>query len=99
MPTYLVAIESENLEDLSAFLRANAPPIIGRIRDGRLVKIRCATQVATRPPTFALFVSQADALPGSYIRYLANSLRETFDFDGVPLRLLERTGKNPYAKN
>jgi L-seryl-tRNA(Ser) seleniumtransferase len=37
MPTYLVAIESENLEDLSAFLRANAPPIIGRIRDGRLL--------------------------------------------------------------
>ena len=72
----------------------HAPPLA----KGRRVKIRYATQVATRPPTFALFVSQADALPGSYIRYLANSLRETFDFDGVPLRLLERSGKNPYAK-
>ncbi len=72
----------------------HAPPLA----KGRRVKIRYATQVATRPPTFALFVSQADALPGSYIRYLANSLRETFDFEGVPLRLLERSGKNPYAK-
>lgn len=71
----------------------HAPPLA----KGRRVKIRYATQVSTRPPTFALFVSQADALPGSYIRYLANSLRETFDFDGVPLRLLERSGKNPYA--
>jgi len=71
----------------------HAPPLA----KGRRVKIRYATQIATRPPTFALFVSQANALPGSYLRYLANSLRETFNFTGVPLRLLERSGKNPYA--
>jgi GTP-binding protein len=71
----------------------HAPPLA----KGRRVKIRYATQVAARPPTFALFVSQAKALPESYLRYLANSLRETFGLDGVPLRLLERTGKNPYA--
>jgi len=64
---------------------------------GRRVKIRYATQVSTRPPTFVLFVSQANALPGSYLRYLANGLRETFDLRGVPLRLLLRTGDNPYA--
>ncbi|MGI9452644.1 MAG: ribosome biogenesis GTPase Der [Geminicoccaceae bacterium] len=73
----------------------HAPPLA----KGRRIRIRYATQIATRPPTFALFVSQAGALPGSYLRYLANSLRETFDFDGVPLRLLERSGKNPFAKN
>ena len=71
----------------------HAPPLA----KGRRVRIRYATQIATRPPTFALFVSQAGALPGSYLRYLANSLRETFNFDGIPLRLLERSGKNPYA--
>lgn len=73
----------------------HAPPLA----KGRRVKIRYATQITTRPPTFALFVSQADALPASYLRYLANSLRETFDFESVPLRLLERSGKNPYAKS
>jgi GTPase len=74
-------------------LAAHAPPMA----KGRRVKIRYATQVATRPPTFVLFVSQAGALPDSYLRYLANGLRETFDLPGVPLRLLLRTGENPYA--
>lgn len=73
----------------------HAPPLA----KGRRVKIRYATQVAIKPPTFALFVSQANALPGSYLRYLQNSLRETFDFTGVPLRLVEKSGKNPYAQN
>lgn len=79
---------------LEEALDQHAPPL-GK---GRPVKIRYATQIATRPPTFALFVSQADALPESYFRYLANSLRHSFGFDGVALRLLERTGKNPYVR-
>jgi GTP-binding protein len=66
---------------------------------GRRVKIRYATQVAARPPTFALFVSQAGALPESYRRYLANSLRSAFGFEGVAIRLLERAGKNPYVRD
>ena len=53
--------------------------------------------MSTQPPTFVLFVSQADALPDSYLRYLANSLRAAFDLPGVPLRLRLRTGKNPYV--
>jgi len=72
---------------------AEHPPPMAK---GRRVKIRYATQVSTRPPTFVLFVSQANALPESYLRYLANGLRETFSLAGVPLRLLPRTGANPY---
>jgi L-seryl-tRNA(Ser) seleniumtransferase len=37
LPTYLVAVEGDNLDRLSAALRANNPPIIGRIQDGRLL--------------------------------------------------------------
>ncbi|MEM7042331.1 MAG: ribosome biogenesis GTPase Der, partial [Pseudomonadota bacterium] len=74
-------------------LDEHAPPMAR----GRPVKIRYATQISASPPTFALFVSQANALHPSYHRYLTNSLREAFSFDGVALRLLERTGKNPYA--
>ena len=48
-----------------------------------------------RPPTFA-FSSRGHAVPESYIRYLINSLRETFDFAGVPIRFFIRKGKNPY---
>jgi len=79
---------------LEKALADHAPPL-GK---GRPIKIRYATQTSTRPPTFALFVSQAKALPDSYLRYLANSLRAAFSFDGVALRLLERVGKNPYVR-
>ncbi|HLT02040.1 MAG TPA: ribosome biogenesis GTPase Der [Geminicoccaceae bacterium] len=72
---------------------AHPPPMA----KGRRVKIRYATQVGTRPPTFVLFVSQAGALPETYLRYLTNSLREAFDLPGVPIRLRLRTGKNPYV--
>jgi GTPase len=72
---------------------AHPPPMA----KGRRVKLRYVTQASTRPPTFVLFVSQADALPDSYLRYLTNSLREAFDLPGVPLRLRQRTGDNPYA--
>jgi GTP-binding protein len=78
---------------LEEAVAAHAPPMAR----GRRVKIRYATQVSARPPTFVLFVSQAGALSESYLRYLANSLRETFDLAGVPLRLLPRTGDNPYV--
>lgn len=79
---------------LERALDEHAPPL-GK---GRPIKIRYATQISTRPPTIALFVSQAKALPESYLRYLTNSLREAFSLDGVVIRLQERVGKNPYVR-
>jgi len=78
---------------LETALDEHAPPMAR----GRPIKIRYATQISSRPPTFALFVSQAKALPDSYLRYLANSMRQAFAFDGVALRLVERVGRNPYV--
>ena len=40
------------------------------------------TQLKARPPTFALFGNQLDALPEAYLRYLTNGLREAFDLEG-----------------
>ncbi len=48
------------------------------------------TQVATKPPTFALFVKSAQKIPASYLRYLENSIRAQFGFSGTPLRILVR---------
>ena len=64
---------------------------------GRRLKLRYVTQVKARPPTFVLFASRPAELPESYLRYLANGLRDAFDLPGVPLRLHLRKGKNPYA--
>ena len=48
-----------------------------------------------RPPSFVLFCSRADAVPESYLRYLVNGLRETFDLPGTPIRItLAREGES-----
>lgn len=72
---------------------ATHPPPLSK---GRRIKIRYMTQAKTRPPTFAIFASQAENLPEAYIRYLSNGLRSDFGLDGVPLRLHIRQGKNPF---
>ena len=77
---------------LESALQRHAPPAIS----GRRVRIRYMTQRKARPPTFALFGNQLDALPEAYQRYLQNGLRETFDLKGTPLRLVMRNTKNPY---
>ncbi|MCE5300864.1 MAG: ribosome biogenesis GTPase Der [Spirochaetia bacterium] len=51
------------------------------------VKIYYMTQVSVKPPTFAVFVNRKEKLHFSYMRYLENMLRETFGFEGVPLKL------------
>ncbi|CAO3352765.1 ribosome biogenesis GTPase Der [Azospirillum sp. A26] len=78
---------------IEGVLDHHPPPLV----EGRRVKIRYVTQVKTRPPTFALFVNKPLDLPESYQRYLTTHLRESFDMPGVPVRLLLRKGKNPYA--
>jgi GTP-binding protein len=73
---------------------ANPPPAAA----GRRVRLDYVTQPKTRPPSFVLFTSRADAVPDAYRRYLVNSLRENFDLPGTPIRLTLREKKNPYAK-
>jgi len=80
---------------LTAALEENPPPMV----KGRRIKIRYMTQARTRPPTFALFASQAEKLPDAYVRYLANGLRKAFGFEGVPLRLHVRGGENPFDRD
>jgi GTP-binding protein len=77
---------------LEGALSANPPPAVS----GRRIKIRYMTQVKSRPPHFAVFGNQLDALPKSYSRYLVNGLREAFELPGVPIRLSLRMGKNPF---
>ncbi len=64
-----------------------APPSVKGVR----LKFYYATQASVAPPTFVLFVSDADAVHFSYARYLENRIRDAFDFGGTPLRLVFRT--------
>jgi GTP-binding protein len=78
---------------LEEAIAAHAPPA----PSGRAIKIRYMTQPKTRPPTFILFGNRTSMLPDDYRRYLLNSLRETFDLPGVPIRLHFRESDNPFA--
>jgi len=78
---------------LAEMEQRHPPPLV----QGRRVRLRYATQAKARPPTFVLFASRPKGLPDSYVRYLVNGLRDSFDLDGVPVRVLLRKGKNPYA--
>ncbi|MDE2792377.1 MAG: ribosome biogenesis GTPase Der [Paracoccaceae bacterium] len=70
------------------------PPAPG----GRRLKLRYVTQVKTRPPGFVVMCSRSGQLGDDYRRYLINSLRETFELPGTPIRLTVRSRpeRNPY---
>jgi len=74
-------------------LTRHPPPLV----DGRRLRLRYITQPKARPPTFLAFGTRAERIPDDYQRYLINSLRETFDLPGTPIRLQLRGTKNPYV--
>ncbi|NPA61503.1 MAG: ribosome biogenesis GTPase Der [Epsilonproteobacteria bacterium] len=59
-------------------------------KNGAVVKIKYATQYAIKPPKIALIMNRPDGLHFSYKRYLINTLRENFDFRGVPIDIIAR---------
>ena len=57
---------------------------------GKRLKIYYMTQISVAPPTFVIFCNDADLFHFSYQRYLENCLRQTFGFNGTPIRLIIR---------
>ncbi len=69
-----------------------------KLYKGKAIKLKYATQVKKRPPTFAVFTNHIKPLEGAYHQYLINSLREYFDLKLTPIRLLLRKSENPFAE-
>jgi GTP-binding protein len=67
----------------------NPPPSV----KGRRLKIFFATQPDVKPPTFILFVNDPEIMHFSYLRFIENRLRESFGFEGTPLKLIVRGRK------
>jgi len=57
---------------------------------GRRLRIFYTTQGGVKPPTFIIFVNDAELMHFSYKRYLENYLRKSFKLDSVPIRLIIR---------
>jgi GTP-binding protein len=75
-----------------ATVDANPPPAVS----GRSLRLNYITQAKSRPPSFVMFCTRADAVPEAYKRYLTNSLRENFGLPGTPIRLTLREKANPF---
>lgn len=67
-----------------------------RLHKGKSIKLKYATQIKKRPPTIAVFTNHIKPLEGSYQRYLINHLREFFNLNLTPIRLVFRKSENPY---
>ena len=57
---------------------------------GKQLKIYYITQTGICPPTFVFFVNKSRLFHFSYQRYIENRLRESFGFDGTPIRFIIR---------
>lgn len=55
---------------------------------GKRLKVYYMTQTGVKPPTFAVFVNDAELMHFSYERYLKNTLRSNFGFEGTPIRFI-----------
>ena len=67
-------------------LATRPPPTMG----GRAPRLYYITQAETSPPVFVILASSPDSVHFSYQRFVANQLREHFEFDGVPIKIVYR---------
>ncbi len=67
----------------------NPPPA----HQGRQLKVYFLTQVGIEPPKFVVFVNEPELMHFSYVRFLENKLRETFGFEGTPIKMIVRGKK------
>ena len=64
-------------------IEKNPPPA----EQGKLIKIKYATQVSREPAVIALYTNYPDKIKISYQRYIENQIRKVFDYNGIPLVL------------
>ena len=77
--------------ELNRFLEVASARLPPRAKDGKEVKFYYVTQTGVSPPRFVVFGNRSwSELDATYPRYLARRLRETFGFEGTPLRVAIR---------
>ncbi|KAB2954585.1 ribosome biogenesis GTPase Der [Heliorestis acidaminivorans] len=73
-------------ELLADIVRVTPPPT----DKGKKLKIYYVTQAGVKPPTFVFFVNDEELFHFSYRRHIQNRFRETFGFEGSPIRFFIR---------
>ena len=86
-------LSTNNLtSELEAALIEHAPPLV----KGRRIRLRYAHQGGRNPPTIVIHGNQTERLPLTYKRYLTKRFRKKFRLKGTPVRLIFKTGDNPF---
>lgn len=80
--------------DLNRLLREAVQRHPSPMKGTRRLKIYFASQVATAPPLFLFHVNDQELVHFTYRRYLENSLRGVYPFEGTPVRFSFRESKN-----
>ncbi len=76
-------------------VRRHHPPVAA----GKRIKFYYAVQYAARPPRFAIFTNRPKDVHFSYERYLANKIREAFNIESTPIKIVFRPRKGHEEKN
>ena len=78
---------------LTEAVEQHQPPTVR----GRRIKLRFAHKASGHPPTIVVHGNQTNAVPESYTRYLENRFRKALNLVGMPVRIVYKTGANPFA--
>ena len=82
-----VRISTSKLNDVMLpFIEQNPPPAT----KGKYIRIKFCTQLPTKTPTFAFFANLPQYIKEPYKRYIENKMRESFNFNGVPIQIFFR---------
>ena len=98
MKSYLNWNFKQSTSNLNAWLKEklekHAPPTNS---EKRRIKLKYIVQSNSRPPTIKIFTSHNGIVSKSYKRYLENSFREDFELLGTPIRIIFKSGDNPFT--
>lgn len=75
---------------LKRIVEKTPPPIF----KGKEIKFYYISQPLTEQPTFVIFTNRISGVPENYKRFLENRLREEFDLEGTPIKLVFRSNRN-----
>jgi len=72
--------------------KQHSPPLVR----GRRIKLRYAHAGGHHPPVVVIHGNQTEELPNHYVRYLEKYFRQELKLEGTPIKLVFKTGENPY---
>ncbi len=90
MMSYTQRVSTGDLNrTLQTLMEKKSPPVYR----GRPVKLYYLTQTSTRPPVFVVFCNNPLGVTPAYLKYLENTIRKTYEFFGIPLKILLKKRK------